>query len=390
MKHFWQILFFLLLCSCSHSGGRRGGAMDWTLFRGNASLSGYTNISLPHKPVLLWSYNTDSRTVSSPVVKSGVTYWCDRNGMVYGVNIDGEKVFEFDFDTSIEATPMIDDSVLYVGTMRGRMNALSLNRADTLWSFGTDGQISASPNMFQSKGEKSVIFGSYDYFLYTLNNKNGSLKQKYESNYYLNGAVALWNNYALFGGCDAWVRIIDCNTGMVSDSLELQSYVPASPAIDGNFAYLGDYSGVIYEFELGDGKILNKRDIMLSEDEDASFSSVPAISSKMLYVLSSDRYLYAIDRIDGNVVWKYLMKGNTGESSPTICDDKIIACTKTGIVVILDAEDGSLLWEYDTGEQIVASPAIIRDHFLILTSKGTLMCFGENDIKKSNGNNKVN
>ena len=270
------------------------------------------------------------------------------------------------------------------------MNALSLNRADTLWSFGTDGQISASPNMFQSKGEKSVIFGSYDYFLYTLNNKNGSLKQKYESNYYLNGAVALWNNYALFGGCDAWVRIIDCNTGMVSDSLELQSYVPASPAIDGNFAYLGDYSGVIYEFELGDGKILNKRDIMLSEDEDASFSSVPAISSKMLYVLSSDRYLYAIDRIDGNVVWKYLMKGNTGESSPTICDDKIIACTKTGIVVILDAEDGSLLWEYDTGEQIVASPAIIRDHFLILTSKGTLMCFGENDKKKSNGNNKVN
>ncbi|MDR1896556.1 MAG: hypothetical protein LBR10_07190 [Prevotellaceae bacterium] len=37
-----------------------------------------------------------------------------------------------------------------------------------------------------------------------------------------------------------------------------------------------------------------------------------------------------------------------------------------------------MLWEFDTGEQIVASPAIIKNHFYILTAKGTLFCFGSN------------
>ena len=38
---------------------------------------------------------------------------------------------------------------------------------------------------------------------------------------------------------------------------------------------------------------------------------------------------------------------------------------------------GDLKWEYDTGEQIVGSPAVIKDHFFILTAKGTLFCFGK-------------
>lgn len=46
----------------------------------------------------------------------------------------------------------------------------------------------------------------------------------------------------------------------------------------------------------------------------------------------------------------------------------MIVCTKTGIVSILDTESGDLKWEYDTGEQIVGSPAVIKDHFFILTA----------------------
>ncbi|MDR2232442.1 MAG: PQQ-binding-like beta-propeller repeat protein [Tannerella sp.] len=54
-----------------------------------------------------------------------------------------------------------------------------------------------------------------------------------------------------------------------------------------------------------------------------------------------------------------------------------IVCTRTGIVSILNAKTGELAWEYDTGEQITASPAVIKGAFYILTSKGTLFCFGE-------------
>ena len=181
----------------------------------------------------------------------------------------------------------------------------------------------------------------------------------------------------IFGGCDAWLRIIDCQTGIATDSLLLDNYVPASPAIMGDFCYLGDYSGNIYECQLEKGKIVRHQKIVEAGNDDG-FVSVPAITSGNLYFLTHDQHLHSISRKDGSVNWKYLLKGQAGESSPVVCRDKIVVCTKTGIVSILDAASGNLEWEYDTGEQIVASPAVIKDRFLILTTKGTLFCFGEN------------
>ena len=55
----------------------------------------------------------------------------------------------------------------------------------------------------------------------------------------------------------------------------------------------------------------------------------------------------------------------------------MIACTKSGIISILDKSDGSLLWEYDAGEDILGSPAVLHGRFLVLTARGTLLCFGK-------------
>ena len=70
-----------------------GNSLNWSLFRGDASLSGYTDRSLPKKPSLLWSYKSGVRTVSSPIVHQGTTYWCDKKGHIWGIDLKGEPVF---------------------------------------------------------------------------------------------------------------------------------------------------------------------------------------------------------------------------------------------------------------------------------------------------------
>jgi outer membrane protein assembly factor BamB len=181
----------------------------------------------------------------------------------------------------------------------------------------------------------------------------------------------------VYGGCDGWLRIVDGITGVQTDSMEVETYIPASPAISGNSCYVTDHSGNLYDIKLDNGKIRSSKKIIDTKDEDGSFVGVPAVSEKMVYIISDDRYVYAMNRKDGSLAWKFLLKGNTGESSPVICNDKLIVCTKTGIVSILNAKTGELLWEYDTGEQIMASPAVIDGYFYILTFKGTVFCFGE-------------
>jgi outer membrane protein assembly factor BamB len=260
--------------------------------------------------------------------------------------------------------------------MDGMMSAVSLKNREMVWEFETYGQISASPNIAEFKGRNALIFGSYDNYLYSVDAKTGEEINRFESGYYINGAVALWNGHAIFGGCDAWLRIIDCQSGVTTDSLELDAYVPASPAVMGDYCYVGDYSGSVYQIILNRGKIDRYSKIIEGSDDNGSFVSVPAVSTDMLYILSADRYLYAISRRDGSVKWKYLLKGGVGESSPVVADSKVIVCTKTGVVSILNATNGKLLWEYDTGEQILGSPAVLQGSFMILTSKGTLFCFG--------------
>ncbi|MDR1594761.1 MAG: PQQ-binding-like beta-propeller repeat protein [Prevotellaceae bacterium] len=375
------LLLILLFASCSNNGRKieNAGSEDWLIFRGDPGLSGYSNAAIPDAPQLLWAYKSDSRTSSSPVIYDKTVYWSDKRGRIYGINAAGRQVFDYNFATAVEASPMISDSTLFIGRIDGFMSALSLSRKDTVWNFETLGQISATPNSGVFGNREVVIFGSYDNNLYCMDKNSGELISQFESGYYINGAVGVMKNFFISGGCDAWLKIIDGQSGMVTDSLKLDSYIPASPAIDGNDCYIADHSGNVYAIVIEKGIILSAKKIVEATGSSGSFISVPALSPAMLYILSDDRYLYAIDRRTGAIRWKYLQKGNSGESSPVVCRDRIISCTRSGIISVLDARKGELLWEYDTGEQITASPAAASGRFYILTAKGTLFCFGKTD-----------
>ena len=68
---------------------------------------------------------------------------------------------------------MVYDSVLYIGRLDGWMSAISLESRDTLWNFETMGQISASPNRVGFEGRKAIVFGSYDNYLYCVDERTG-------------------------------------------------------------------------------------------------------------------------------------------------------------------------------------------------------------------------
>ena len=195
-----KIIYYLIsiiavtACSLQSNSSDSTEDLNWRLFRGNSGLSGYTDKSLPDIPVLNWVYEAKERTVSSPVVEEGTTYWCDRKGLINGVDINGQLVFSFALHTAVEATPLIKDSILYIGRIDGYLTAISLSQKDSIWNYETLGQISASPNVATFQNQEAIVAGSYDNFMYCVNRKDGSLINKFESGYYLNGAAALWNN----------------------------------------------------------------------------------------------------------------------------------------------------------------------------------------------------
>ena len=360
----------LLAGSCSNGvGSSSSGEGDWTSFRGKNTLSGSVDIALPKEPQLLWATTTGQRTVASPLVKDGIIYTVGRRGLLRAVAEE--------FDSFIEATPLIVDTMMYIGTIDGYLMAMGLSSHEIIWHYWTEGQISSPPMETSYGGEDAIVFGSYDNFLYTIAKSDGKTLSKFETGYYLNGATAVKDGYLSFGGCDQWLRVIDTKAGIQSDSLLLDAYLPSSPVFSGKEAYIGDYSGNIYKFLLDEGKISESEKIHSAEASDeAAFVGLPAVGKDNVYYFTRGRYLTCASRKDGSVKWETMLKGTTGESSPEECRNGILVCTKTGIVSILDKSTGEVKWEYDTGEDILTCPAIVPGRFYILTAKGTLLCFG--------------
>ena len=353
-----------------------GLSRDWTIFRGSPSLNGYAEYDIPASPELLWSRTVQSRTVAAPIVYDGWVYTLDRKGRLRCFSPEGDSLLVHDFQTAIEASFVVDDSILYVGRIDGYVNAFSIARQQVVWDYETLGQISGSPNLVGDQ----LLVGSYDGCMYTFDKKTGKKKGQFRTGYYINGTAAVWKKYIMFGGCDAWVRVVDVATGVMTDSLELDSYVPASPAILDGVACACDYNGNVYEMTLDNGKIASHRKLLVSsadnEGQDGGVVSMPTLTRTDVYILSGDRYISCIDRASGQMRWKKMLRGMTGECSPLVAQDKVLVCTKDGHVSILNCKDGTELWHYEAGEQIIASPAIIGDRFYILTSRGTLLCFG--------------
>lgn len=367
---------------------------NWTMFRGTPSLSGYVDRTLPEHPSLLWEYRHGVRCVASPLVQDGVAYLCDKHGVMVGLDKGGTEVYRHDLQTEVEASWVMRDTLMYVGQIDGRVRALVRTTGEELWSYETEGQISASPTWLAptavgdgpvparsssapAHSSASVVVGSYDGSLYVLDAETGGLKGRVETGYYVNGAAALCGEYAVFGGCDAWLRVVDCHTGIATDSVKLDAYIPASPAVIDNHLYVADYGGHVWEMQVDKGKIASQRLLLEPADDEGGMLSIPAVTRDAVYVLAESRYLCCLNRSDGSLKWKKMLKGEVGESSPLVCVDKVLACTKTGVVTIHDAETGNCLWEYETGEQIISSPAITLDGFYVLTARGTMLCFGE-------------
>ena len=75
--------------------------------------------------------------------------------------------------------------------------------------------------------------------------------------------------------------------------------------------------------------------------------SPPALANGILYVVSQDFYLYALDATTGSLLWKYTL-GAVVDSSPAVVNGVVYVGSSDGMYA-LDATTGALLWTFRLG-----------------------------------------
>lgn len=96
------------------------------------------------------------------------------------------------------------------------------------------------------------------------------------------------------------------------------------------------------------------------------FSSAVA-GSGMLYIASTNGYLYALDQDTGATIWRTSIGDYLTDSTPALEGQVLFIAVRSNRLEALNARTGQAYWTFDTGEKIQAPPLIVGGRVLLAT-----------------------
>ena len=353
---------------------------SWASFRHDLSQTGVASTKLPEKLEKLWEVTLGDQIVATAAIVGDFVYVpCLSGELVCLERATGNKLWAYKtvenvapntFAPGFKSSPTVTADAIYLGDEDGVLHAINRQSGKGLWKFTTGAEIFSSAAIYEEK----IIFGSYDNFLYGLN-MDGSLAWKYGTQGYVHCAPAVADGVTFIAGCDEHLRTIDVKSGEQRHELKLETYLIASPAIVGDFLYVGTYASEVVAVNWKTQTVAWR---YRSKHGEYPFHSSAAVTEKYVVIGGRDKYIHGIDRETGKGVWTFPTR-NRVDSSPAVVGDRVFVGSNDGNLYELNIADGKERWKFNAGQPISAGPAI-GEGVLVVGSEsrdGKVYCFGQ-------------
>jgi outer membrane protein assembly factor BamB len=206
------------------------------------------------------------------------------------------------------------------------------------WKFKTEGPIRGSSAIDRT----NVYFGSGDGHLYAVNKNNGELVWKIKTERSISSTPALSSNLVLISGSNNCMYAIERSTGKQIWKYQMQPSIPS-----------------YWEWDY--------------------YTASPVVNGPRIYIGSGDGHLYALS-MEGKLIWTFKTNGRI-RATALIKDGKVFQPSNDGIVYVLNAQDGRLLWKFETDgskydsrkfgwdrNSIYAAP-VLQDSLMVIASR---------------------
>ena len=195
--------------------------------------------------------------LSSPAVWNGTVYFGSGDGNVYAIDAaTGGLKWKFHTGDVVHASPAIADGTLFVGSWDTYFYALDAASGAQKWKFKT-GEDPAIHNQIGIQSSAAVAdgmvyFGCRDSNLYALDAVTGQKKWAYNNKgSWVIGSPAAKDGRLYFATSDSGLfHALDAKTGAEIYSLSFVWPMFSSPAIAGNFLYIGSHEGKLFAIDL--------------------------------------------------------------------------------------------------------------------------------------------
>ena len=222
----------------------------------------------------------------------------------YAINAQYPQVrqkWTFASDANIISTPCMYNDLVIAGNQNGEVVALSMKDGKKKWSFATGGSVFSSPAA--QKGR--VVLGSGDGNVYCLDARSGRLNWKRATGAAVLGSPVISGDTVFIGGSDHSFSAYSLTNGKLYWKFDgLQGPVVCTPLLYGNLVVFGAWDKHLYALNKSTGQLAWKWDPGFTVINYSPASCTPVAHDGVVYVVTPDRSISAIDTADGTTLWR--------------------------------------------------------------------------------------
>lgn len=262
--------------------------------------------------------------------------------------------WKFKTEDEIRCSPTAIRDLALVGSYDTNMWALKAQTGELVWKFPTRGGIASSPVV--DEASKLVIFGSEDYSLYAVDFRTGRISWTYATKDKVRGTPRIAHEHVFFGSDDGKVYALGIANGRFLWSYDMGSPVRSRPFVSNELVIVGCESGEIIGLGLSGSRkwsYRTKRGVISSPYVDEA--------EGMVYVGSTDGFMYSLDVANGYNSWRYRTNGPI-ISSPVEHKGYVYFGSADGTLYCLNAQTSRERWRFTTDKPIVSSPIVNRNY----------------------------
>ncbi len=347
---------------------------DWPTFARTTGHTATSSGALPPPLARAWSEDIAAATGNgSPVVVDSVVFVGTQRGDLYAFSAaTGRKIGSVGLGDAIQGSPVIEGTVAYVATSNSRnsITAFDLFNGKALWK-KSYGDVEVTPCLCNER----IFFGNTGGTFFCIEKATGDVRWKFEipDNRTFKGirsSPAADSATIVFGADDGTVYALDAKTGTVSWTFETGAPVLAAPLIALGRVFVGNRHGEFFALDISTGRPAWKSRTAAPIYANA----VPAGRVVIVGDLAGGASGFTMS--DGTLLW-HTDLGGPINSGGAVAGRTVYVGTMKKQVLGLDPENGAILWKADAGGRIRTSPAAASGHLFVTTDEHDLIAFGE-------------
>lgn len=169
----------------------------------------------------------------------------------------------------------------------------------------------------------------------------------------------------LYIGTGNIMNSYDLSNSVLKWKFTADNAIVAKPASSDNVVFFVTFNGTVYALNRNDGALKWERDM------GTSIWSSPILVNNVIYFGDRDGNINALDAQTGESLWKY-ETGYSVDSAPAFFDDMLYAASYDGKVYALNASDGGLVWKSEQLYPVYASPVVVNGSVFVGALDGNL------------------